>query len=259
MKKKILSAVIVSSLGAVTSLGAQAATVNYGDVLHITSAVTAYDSNGNYAGVTAGSYYGIDFITYDGAITTVEKIALSEGTAGLVIGVTSTPGASHSGAPTAGDTNAVTAPDLFLGNTGSWYFTSPVTGNTTNGLDMSGWNWSWNGNPSIPLGSLAWQPTNCVDLGCAGYTFTGGIGLFQWDGVYGHAYTLDFTSTGVHGDPTGFGDVRFYTHLEGIVTAAPVPVPAAVWLFGSGLAGLLGLARRRKSLSGRPGLNLGRT
>jgi hypothetical protein len=250
MKKKILSAVILASLGPVGSIGAQAAILNNGDVLHITPAVTAYDSNGNYAGVTAGSYYGVDFdgngaIT-NGPISTVEKVALSEGTTGLVIGVTSTPGASHGGCPVASDTNAVTAPDCFLGNTGSWYFTSPVFGSTTNGLDMSGWNWSWNGNPSIPLGSLAWQPTNCVDLGCAGYTFTDGIGLFQWDGVYGHAYTLDFTSTGVHGDPTGFGDVRFYTHLEGVVEAAPVPVPAAMWLFGSGLVGLLGLARRNR-------------
>ena len=29
-------------------------------------------------------------------------------------------------------------------------------------------------------------------------------------------------------------------------TPAAVPVPAAVWLFGSGLAGLVGVARRRK-------------
>jgi len=27
----------------------------------------------------------------------------------------------------------------------------------------------------------------------------------------------------------------------------PVPVPAAVWLFGSGLIGLVGVARRKKA------------
>lgn len=31
------------------------------------------------------------------------------------------------------------------------------------------------------------------------------------------------------------------------LTAAPVPVPAAVWLFGSGLLGLVGVARRKKA------------
>lgn len=34
----------------------------------------------------------------------------------------------------------------------------------------------------------------------------------------------------------------------GIYTA-PVPVPAAIWLFGSGVLGLVGMARRRKSVS----------
>ena len=32
------------------------------------------------------------------------------------------------------------------------------------------------------------------------------------------------------------------------VTAPPIPVPAAVWLFGSGLIGLVGVARRRKKV-----------
>ncbi|MDH3888134.1 MAG: VPLPA-CTERM sorting domain-containing protein, partial [Gammaproteobacteria bacterium] len=29
---------------------------------------------------------------------------------------------------------------------------------------------------------------------------------------------------------------------------AAVPVPAAVWLFGSGLLGLIGMAKRKKSI-----------
>jgi len=32
-----------------------------------------------------------------------------------------------------------------------------------------------------------------------------------------------------------------------IVLASPVPVPAAVWLFSSGLIGLIGVARRKKA------------
>lgn len=35
--------------------------------------------------------------------------------------------------------------------------------------------------------------------------------------------------------------------IGGTLTVTPVPVPAAVWLFGSGLAGLVGLMRRRPS------------
>ena len=34
-------------------------------------------------------------------------------------------------------------------------------------------------------------------------------------------------------------------HVPGLVTVSAVPLPAAVWLFGAGLAALLGIARRK--------------
>lgn len=42
------------------------------------------------------------------------------------------------------------------------------------------------------------------------------------------------------------GDI-FETHSGGAFYYSPVPVPAAVWLFGSGLIGLVGIARRKKA------------
>lgn len=39
----------------------------------------------------------------------------------------------------------------------------------------------------------------------------------------------------------------FELNSAGLVTPSAVPVPAAVWLFGSGLVGLAGVARRRKA------------
>lgn len=35
--------------------------------------------------------------------------------------------------------------------------------------------------------------------------------------------------------------------IQVVSNAAPIPVPAAVWLFGSGLVGLVGIARRKKA------------
>jgi hypothetical protein len=47
-------------------------------------------------------------------------------------------------------------------------------------------------------------------------------------------------------DSTGFGAAN-PSFIGGSAQISAVPVPAAVWLFGSGLIGLVGIARRRRS------------
>jgi len=64
--------------------------------------------------------------------------------------------------------------------------------------------------------------------------------------------TIDFTTLdgpsadGIAGNPMDNGPFPGF-NAAFIGTATPVPVPAAVWLFGSGLIGLAGVARRRKA------------
>ncbi|MDH5767097.1 MAG: VPLPA-CTERM sorting domain-containing protein [Gammaproteobacteria bacterium] len=219
-----LSLSVALSLNALTT---QAAIVNTGDRLSINSGVYV-DSN------VTGSYFAAD-TDGDGVISGFEKTALHQGTEGFIIGIiqgTGTP--THSGAPLETDWNRITAPYSWFGNTGQEYTTSPITGSTETGLDFSGFNWPWNGIEDIPFGSGAW-----------GEGFTDGIANFVWDGIYGHSYTLDYRTTVEEGSPTGFGGVQFEYHFEGTVSA--VPVPAAAWLFGSGLIGLIGFARRKRA------------
>lgn len=62
------------------------------------------------------------------------------------------------------------------------------------------------------------------------------------------AATSDSTGA-ANGDGIGYFDLGNGNSLKvNSITPSPVPVPAAVWLFGSGLLSLIGIARHRKIL-----------
>ena len=80
--------------------------------------------------------------------------------------------------------------------------------------------------------------------GAWGEGFTDGVGNFVWDGVYGHAYTLDYRATVPANDPSGFGSVGLAWHFEGVV-AVPEAATWGMMLAGLGLVGLATRRRRR--------------
>ena len=264
MKKTILSAAIGLALG-VTGVAAHAATVNSGDTLTITQGVPVIVGSGTSAtqtNVSAGSWFAMD--TTGGAnVTGTMKTVIDPGTEGIIIGSLQNSGPTTAFTSTTGTvTQQLSGPGQidtwsFFGAQGNDYTNvsgggTPITGSTTNGLNMSGWNVYWNGAGPIPMSSGAWTPGNATALGVpTGYTFSNGVAQFSWDGVYGDSYTLNYAATvsGATGAAQGFNGVKYFLHLTGTVMKAPatVPLPAAVWLFGSGLLGLTGIARRKRN------------
>ena len=126
---------------------------------------------------------------------------------------------------------------------------SRVTGGpiAANGTDTSGDAWTHTGNVNV----LATAAT-LGDIGWADHTeylfeiiFTASNIRVSVDGVeqFNVNGTFENGSFGFYNFSQQ--NVRYAGITEDI--APPVPVPAAIWLFGSGLIGLVGVARRKKS------------
>ena len=216
--KKTMFALAIGTVGIMGAMSAQAAALNNGDTLSITAGTGTPTSAGGIT-PTGGSYF---------KMLGAGAALLSQGTTGLVIGTTTTPG-------------QIDSTWLFAGAPGQDYVKTAVTGSTTSGLNMSGWTVTWNGIAAIPMGGLAW-----------GTGYTNGVGNLTWDGVYGDAYTLSYHGTVPPGDPSNFGGIKYALTLTGTVTAgqvtSPVPEASTSGMMVAGL-GLLGfMVSRRKTV-----------
>jgi hypothetical protein len=133
--------------------------------------------------------------------------------------------------------------------------------------------WGYLGVGPVPIATTAWNTTdNCTSgVDCMGNGVNGILPLI-YDTAPNNAYDGINTGGTIGGSPMLDGpfagsnanfDVTSMTFVSsdpegslppncdfGINCGPPeVPVPAAVWLFGSGLLGLVGVARRKKVIS----------
>jgi len=198
-----------------------------------------YPSCNNSDTIVTGSWWAFD-ISQDGAFTGGERLPLAMNQ-GIRIG-TAQPvsGQSHGGPVTGLENTGIDLAWNFLYNAGMHNTTSPVSILSDDGagnvqLDFSGWSFDWNGIEDIGLGGD--QVNYPADTGVA--TVTCGT-----DCSVGDSYTLNYTAHVLAGDPSNLGGVYYGLHLEG--TVSTVPVPAAVWLFASGLLALNGFARQKR-------------
>lgn len=96
---------------------------------------------------------------------------------------------------------------------------------------------------------------NSVNTAGCGFNMSGTISNLGMDGSFDfilrgeHIISPYEDTAGYQAAAAGFAgwNAQFQVAGHFTPTAVPIPVPAAVWLFGSGMLGLVGVARRKKA------------
>ena len=92
------------------------------------------------------------------------------------------------------------------------------------------------------------DPAGDQGFGASWFDNTGRLYLYDNNGIIYAIDDVGGTPTLVNGDYPLTNVLLNTTNNDGAAYAGPVvPIPAAIWLFGSGLIGLVGIARRKKS------------
>ncbi len=112
----------------------------------------------------------------------------------------------------------------------------------------------WDADAIVSDGNAA---SGVVDFVFTTYTPSGGLFpnfdiatiSFNVIGAVGSSTSITFADSAFGGFVSPGAVPVAVTYVNGLVnvTASAVPVPAAVWLFGTGLLGLAGLAKRKKA------------
>jgi len=226
MNKLVLSSAVAVALSAGVSTSANAAltggeTLDFADGVYTCAIGGTYPTcDYNVTTVATGTYFAMD-TNSNGTFDESERVAMTSTGTGLILD-----------SATGQGLGAIDNPWIFGSNPGQHVTNvqgSSPSVNPDGTVNMSGWSVYW-GAPGeevyINMGTGGPATVTCGDVCQDGDTFT-----------------LFYTTVVPAGQP--FAGVSYQLYLEGVVSA--VPVPAAVWLFGSGLLGLAGIARRRKA------------
>jgi hypothetical protein len=210
---------------------------------------------------------------YNGSTSTGRSAWLYNGTTTLAIGLTdaghtrSTDNYQYNYAQYLNEAGqAVGYAQRFNGSTytgyTAWYYDATI--DQTYSMDWSirstdGYAYSafqYLGDDGLGLGYYNWFDSGGTSLGNRAFSFTVADGFLDLGSlvadlsVDGWQYLANAIRANGAGQIIGAGLLDDMTsgQVAYLLTPQAVPVPPAVWLFGSGLVGLIGVARRRKAV-----------